>query len=109
MLKERRVRRHFCRLLNEPNIYQPQGETVIAYDMRKWQRLAERCLREHLPRQGVSLVTVSYTTTALSISLAQWPNGVVRRSKGSLVELTAHSDAIGDYAMKPYRGFWEAL
>lgn len=102
ILQQRSLRRDLSSKLNEPTFYQlfPKEDALLAYNIIKWQGLAERCLIYHLTGNGIHLVLP--VRMLLGLKIQQWPNSDIECCRNSFVVIKDLEGAATDYVMKPF-------
>ena len=82
----------FCRVFSKEKV-------LLAYDITKWQKLAEQCLTYYLNGDGIHLILPM--RIILGLQIRKWPNNEVVRCKGNMVVIKDATGATTDYIMKP--------
>lgn len=83
----------FCRVFS-------REKALLAYDITKWQTLAEQCLTYYLKGDGIHLIMP--TRIILGLQIRKWPNSEVVQCKGNMVVIEDTLGATTDYVMKPF-------
>jgi len=106
ILSKQSLRRTLSAHLDEPKFCKlgPQ-EKVLMYNINKWLRFAQLCLKYHLNRDGVYLLPrFAGATVVLGLHILKRPPDCIDFVNGNLIRLN-DSGVAGDYVYKPFRIF----